>query len=73
MCESKLIIDKKTTKPIEVPVMVEKFKFFIEFKGNKYELLSDFDLPGIINYAALHSLDDKFGVKKGYMFVVGEQ
>jgi hypothetical protein len=72
MCEC-AIISSKNHKPIEVPVLKEKFKFFIEFQGKKHELLSDIPIAGTIDYCAAFSIKQQYDCKSGWIIVVGEK
>ena len=71
MCEC-TIIGKRTQKPIEVPVLEEKFKFYIEFNGEKHELLDGIPVNGKIDYCAGFAIKEMHGCKKGWMLVFGE-
>lgn len=72
MCECS-IIEKKTSKPIEVPVLQEKFKFYIEFQGKRHELLSEIPISGTIDYCSAYSIKKKHDCKSGWMIVFGKK
>ena len=67
MCQNNLIIERKTNQPIDIKPVPHRFKY------NGDVLLDNFEMMGIINYAACYKIDGKHGVKNGYMFIVGER
>lgn len=71
MCESNLIVDA-CFNVIEIPLYKHSF-IYHDKGGNKHTLLSDFDMGGVINFAAVHKITDSHGVKSGYMFVIGDK
>ena len=66
MCQNNLLIEHKTNKPIDIKPVSHSFKY------NGLVLLDHIEMMGVINYAACHEIKDMYGVKKGYMFIVGE-
>ncbi len=70
MCES-LILDRKTGKAIEIKRDVHQLVYTGTIGGSSV-LLEGFYMEGIINYASLHEIKESHGVKRGYMFIVGE-
>lgn len=72
MCECTLI-EARTHKPIEVPVMEEKFKFYIEFNGQKHELLNGVPIVGTIDYCAGFAIENMYDCSAGWMFVFGKK
>lgn len=41
--------------------------------GKEFELLRGITMSGVIDYAACHEIENCHGVKRGYMFIVGEK
>jgi len=70
MCECTLLVEKRTGKPIEIANDLHKFVY--SRYGKEFVLLEDIKMQGVINYAAAHEIKDSHGVKRGYMFIVGE-
>ena len=71
MCECTLLVEDKTGKPIEIADA--EHSFIYERYGEEFVLLDKIKMSGIINYAAAHEIKDSHGVKKGYMFIIGER
>jgi hypothetical protein len=71
MCECNLIVDTITAQPIDIPD--EPHQFIYIRHGKEFVLLDGFRMGGKIEYAAVHEIKDMYGVKTGYMFVVGER
>lgn len=71
MCESNLLIDRRTLKPIEVPPTKHRL-VYTDILGREHVLLDDFQMPGRIDYAAAHAVKDCHGMKRGYLFAIGE-
>jgi hypothetical protein len=71
MCECTLLVEKKTGKPIEIADAPHKFVY--SRYGEEFVLLEDIKMDGIIDYAAAHEIKNSHGVKRGYMFIIGEQ
>jgi len=71
MCTCNLIVEQSTNKPIDIDN--SKHSFVYTRHGKSITLLEDFNIPGVINYSALHEIKDQFGVKSGYIFVIGEK
>lgn len=71
MCECTLIKDSRTNKPIEIPATLHKFMYLVNEKSTV--LLEHLPMQGIINYVAMHKITDMYGVKNGYIFVIGEE
>ena len=70
MCDS-VIVSRATGKPIEVKPAPHRLTY-IDHAGVRHELLTDIPMHGTINFAAAHRVSDQYGVKRGFMFVVGE-
>jgi len=71
MCEY-LIRSQKTDKPIEIENRTHNFTY--RRSDGEIVLIKDIqDMKGVINYAAVHRIENTHGVKKGYMFIIGEE
>ena len=70
MCDS-VIVSRATGKPIEVQPAPHRL-VYVDHLGQRHELLSGIPMDGRINFAAAHRLTDQYGIKRGFMFVVGE-
>jgi hypothetical protein len=71
MCEY-LIREQRTGKPIDI----ENRPHHFSYRGLTKEtvLIKDIpDMKGVITYAAVHRIENSHGVKKGYMFIIGEE
>lgn len=73
MCECKLILDNKLTDRQAYYVEKQKHDFVHYVNGKAIKLLEGFDIEGLINYAAITEVKNCFGVKSGYVIVIGEQ
>lgn len=71
MCENRLIVERITNRPIEIEPVAHK----VSYIGNGVEsiLLDGVQMKGIINYAAVYDVKDSYGVKNGYMIIIGER
>ena len=67
MCDCQLIVDQHTDQPVEIV----SGRHWLTY--NEWILLDGFYLSGQINYAAVHTVSNAYGIKRGYMFIVGEQ
>lgn len=72
MCNCAMIMNNEITPEINIPKQKHEFSY-IDSKGKRHTLLSDFDMEGVINFAELRAVKNELGFKRGYMFVVGEK
>lgn len=71
MCECRLLIDSKTDKPIEIADVPHSFIY--ERYGKEFKLLEGIKMSGIIDYASASEINNAYGMKHGYMFIIGEK
>jgi hypothetical protein len=71
MCDCSVIIAGNEVDPFDIPD--KPLRFTYTNQGVKRTLISDFRAPGNVNYAAIHRIENAFGVKRGYVFVIGEK
>lgn len=71
MCECTLLVEASTGKPIEISNKPHRFIYSKD--GIDYVLLENFNMSGIIDYAAIHEINNAHGVKNGYMLIIGEK
>ena len=67
MCDCTLLVEALTSKPITMASVPHHFLY----DGKR--LLKDIEMKGIIDYAAAHEIKDSYGVKHGYMLIIGEK
>ena len=71
MCECSLLIDADTSAPIVIPG--RDYQFTFSALGQQHVLLKGIRMDGIIDYAAAYKIEGSNGVRRGYMFIVGER
>jgi len=71
MCKCELLVEARTTKPIEIPEAFHSFSY--HGLTERVVLLENIKMSAVVaNYAAAHEISGMYGVKKGYMFILGE-
>lgn len=71
MCECNLLVERNTGEAIEIADDLHSFTY-VRY-GKRFQLLDGIKMNGTLNYAAAHEISDSHGVKRGYMFIVGER
>jgi len=71
MCECKILMESDLVDPVLIDTGDHDF-VYIDNEGKQKILLKDIALSGIINYASVSEIKNAYGVKAGYMFIVGE-
>lgn len=69
MCDCNLLREG-FVEPIDIPE--RKFRFVLEFDGKRHVPLDNFHLSGVVDYASVSAITEGHGVKRGYMFIMGE-
>ncbi len=71
MCSNELLISNSAFTAIDVDNKEHKLTYF-NTVGKEIELLSGFNMEGMLNFASISKITNSNGVKSGYMFIVGE-
>lgn len=71
MCDSHIIQDKKLVNPMDIDNGLHSFAYQRR-NGEVVTLLENIPLKGGIDYAAVLEIKEMYGVKRGYLFVIGE-
>lgn len=71
VCSCDLLVDSSFA-PISLPRRDYAFTY-VDPQGTAHVLLPRLDIEGVINYAAAHRVTDQYGVKSGYVLVIGEK
>lgn len=73
MCECKFIQENKLTDYQSYYADKQSYEFTHVVNGKEVKLLYDFEFEGLVNYAAISEVKNCFGIKSGYIIVIGEQ
>ena len=75
MCQNNLLIERKTNQPIDINKTSHSFVY--RTHEQTLTLLDNIEMMGVINYTSCYKIDDEmntqYGVKRGYVFVIGEK
>lgn len=71
--QCKLIQENKLTDRQSFYIDLKDYELNQVINGYKVNLLSGIDAHGLINYAAISEVKNCFGIKSGYIIVIGEQ
>jgi len=72
MCECSLLVSNKLDEPFNIAK--KKYTFTFEMEGKEHEIIpKEITLEGKVTHAEVYKIEDEFGFKSGYVFIMGEK